>query len=76
LSTELHRTGHFRYETFHAAKEKNMHACKLTQRGSVAIVIAGYIASQLGPEMEPVWLWFDQLLGASVATNPRNYCNF
>lgn len=29
---------------------------------------------QLDPEMDPVWLWFDQLLGA-VVSNPRNYCN-
>ena len=34
------------------------------------------VAAQLVPEMEQVWLWFDQLLGASAATNPRNYCNF
>ena len=34
------------------------------------------VAAQLVPEMEQVWLWFDQLLGASSATNPRNYCTF
>lgn len=34
------------------------------------------VAAQLVPEMEQVWSWFDQLLGASSATNPRNYCTF
>jgi hypothetical protein len=33
------------------------------------------VAAQLVPEMEQVWSWFDQLLGASAATNPRNYCS-
>jgi hypothetical protein len=33
-------------------------------------------ASQLSPEMEPVWSWFDQVLGSSsAATNPRTYCS-
>jgi hypothetical protein len=33
-------------------------------------------AAQLAPEMEPVWAWFDQVLGsATVATNPRTYCS-
>ena len=32
------------------------------------------VAAQLLPEMEQVWLWFDQLLGATATTNPRNYC--
>jgi len=31
-------------------------------------------AAELAPEMEPVWAWFDQLLTATAATNPRNYC--
>jgi hypothetical protein len=32
-------------------------------------------ASQLVPEMEPVWAWFDEVLGSStISTNPRNYC--
>lgn len=34
------------------------------------------IAPQAAPEMDPVWLWFDRLLGASTSTNPRNYCYF
>ena len=34
------------------------------------------VAAQVSPEMESVWAWFDQFLGASAATNPRNYCNF
>jgi hypothetical protein len=33
------------------------------------------VPAQLVPEMEQVWLWFDQLMGASSAVNPRNYCN-
>jgi hypothetical protein len=35
-----------------------------------------YAPSQLLPEMESVWAWFDQLLTASSSANPRNYCNF
>jgi hypothetical protein len=34
------------------------------------------VASQLVPEMEQVWLWFDQIVGRTSATNPRNYCAF
>ena len=33
-------------------------------------------AKQLVPEMEPVWSWFDGLVGASATTNPRNWCDF
>ena len=33
------------------------------------------VPAQVSPEMESVWAWFDQFLGASAATNPRNYCN-
>jgi hypothetical protein len=33
-------------------------------------------AKQLVPEMEPVWSWFDDLVGASATTNPRNWCDF
>jgi hypothetical protein len=33
-------------------------------------------AAQLAPEMEPVWAWFDQLLGSpTIASNPRTYCS-
>ncbi len=32
--------------------------------------------SNVAPEMEEVWAWFDQILGAGARTNPRNYCNF
>jgi hypothetical protein len=33
-------------------------------------------AAQVAPEMEPVWAWFDELLGSqTVATNPRTYCS-
>ena len=32
-------------------------------------------AAQLAPDMEPVWAWFDQVLGSpTAATNPRTYC--
>ncbi|HEX7507543.1 MAG TPA: hypothetical protein VF550_12270, partial [Polyangia bacterium] len=41
-----------------------------------ATTLSYHVAAQLLPEMERVWMWFDQLLGASAATNPRNYCNF
>lgn len=31
-------------------------------------------ASQLVPEIESVWSWFDSVLTAASPTNPRNYC--
>jgi hypothetical protein len=32
--------------------------------------------AQVAPEMEPVWAWFDQLLGSpTIVTNPRTYCS-
>ena len=34
------------------------------------------IPAQVSPEMDSVWLWFDQFLGGTAATNPRNYCSF
>jgi hypothetical protein len=34
------------------------------------------VPAQVAPEMDPVWLWFDGLLGATASSNPRNYCNF
>jgi hypothetical protein len=36
--------------------------------------ISYYQAAQMTPELEPVWAWFDQLLTATGATNPRTYC--
>jgi hypothetical protein len=30
--------------------------------------------AQVMPEMEPVWAWFDRVLGASAPSNPRNFC--
>lgn len=33
-------------------------------------------AKQLAPEMDPVWLWFDQVLGADSLSNPRDWCNW
>jgi hypothetical protein len=47
-----------------------------TCAGCAAKTLSYNVAAQLVPEMEQVWLWFDQLLGASAATNPRNYCRF
>ena len=32
-------------------------------------------ASQLSPEMDPVWAWFDGVLGATANTNPHNWCD-
>jgi hypothetical protein len=32
--------------------------------------------SNVAPEMEQVWVWFDQILGATARTNPRKYCDF
>ncbi len=32
-------------------------------------------AAQLAPELEPVWAWFDDVLGSpTVPTHPRTYC--
>ncbi len=31
-------------------------------------------ADEVAPEMDTVWWWFDQILGASAPTHPRNYC--
>jgi hypothetical protein len=33
-------------------------------------------AKQLVPEMEPVWSWFDGLVGATANANPRNWCDW
>jgi len=30
----------------------------------------------ISPEMDPVWLWFDRLLGQGALTHPRSYCDF
>jgi hypothetical protein len=41
-----------------------------------ATTTLNYPAPQaLAPEMDPVWLWFDQLLGKDAFTNPRSYCD-
>ena len=40
-----------------------------------ATLLSYHRASQLVPEMESVWAWFDSVLGATLGTNPRNYCN-
>jgi hypothetical protein len=40
------------------------------------VTVSYNVASQLAPELDPVWLWFDKLLGATAHTNPRNYCHF
>jgi hypothetical protein len=41
-----------------------------------ALAVQYTIPEQVSPEMDSVWAWFDQVLGASVQTNPRNYCRF
>jgi hypothetical protein len=33
-------------------------------------------AAQMVPELELVWEWFDDLLGATAGTNPRTYCAY
>ena len=45
-------------------------------QGCTPITLSYIFPAQASPEMDSVWLWFDQLLGASATTNPRNYCNF
>jgi hypothetical protein len=44
--------------------------------GCAPIRLSYTFPEQVAPEMDPVWLWFDQLLGATASPNPRNYCNF
>jgi hypothetical protein len=44
--------------------------------GCAATTLNYSVPQQLAPDMDPVWLWFDQLLGASASTNPRSYCNW
>ncbi|MBN2576298.1 MAG: hypothetical protein JXP73_17180 [Deltaproteobacteria bacterium] len=34
------------------------------------------VPQQLAPEFDPVWRWFDELLGQGTGTNPRMYCNW
>jgi len=31
--------------------------------------------ASVSPEMDPLWTWFDQLLGATDPANPRRYCD-
>jgi hypothetical protein len=31
--------------------------------------------ASVSPELEPLWSWFDQVLGEADPSNPRNYCN-
>jgi hypothetical protein len=44
--------------------------------GCTATTLPYAVPQELEPEMDPVWLWFDQFLGSSAMTNPRNYCNW
>jgi hypothetical protein len=44
--------------------------------GCTPVTFSYVFPEQVAPEMDPVWLWFDQLLGATASPNPRNYCNF
>jgi hypothetical protein len=43
--------------------------------GCTATTLSYQVPQELAPEMEAVWLWFDQLLGKTAFANPRNYCN-
>jgi hypothetical protein len=44
-------------------------------KGCATTTLANYASPlQLAPEMDPVWIWFDQFLGASAQPNPRGYC--
>ena len=45
-------------------------------QGCTAVNLKYIFPSQASPEMDSVWLWFDQVLGATANTNPRNFCNF
>jgi len=31
--------------------------------------------ASVSPELEPLWSWFDSVLGEADPSNPRNYCN-
>jgi hypothetical protein len=44
--------------------------------GCATTTLEYHVPQQLEPEMDPVWLWFDQLLTASANTNPRNWCDW
>ena len=44
--------------------------------GCTVVTLTYNLAAQLAPEMDPVWLWFDQVLGGTTSANPRNYCSF
>jgi hypothetical protein len=44
--------------------------------GCTPVTIQHVTAAAVAPEMDSVWLWFDNLLGRSAVTNPRNYCIF
>jgi hypothetical protein len=44
-------------------------------RGCAANTLTYGSADQIGPEMELIWSWFDQRVGATAMTNPRNYCS-
>jgi hypothetical protein len=45
-----------------------------TCTGCTPITIQYVTAQEVAPEMDTVWWWFDQILGASAPTHPRNYC--
>lgn len=41
------------------------------------VLIDYHTARQLEPEMEPIWAWFDTVLGSSESRdNPRNFCQW
>lgn len=45
-------------------------------QGCSALTVSYTIPAQVSPEMDSVWAWFDQALGADATANPRNYCRF
>jgi hypothetical protein len=45
-------------------------------QGCAAVTLKYNVPAQASPEMDPVWLWFDQVIGATTSANPRNFCNF
>jgi hypothetical protein len=43
-------------------------------QGCAVSVVRYAVPEQVTPELEPLWSFFDQIVGAAAVSNPRNYC--
>jgi hypothetical protein len=43
-------------------------------QGCAVSVVRYAVPEQVTPELEPLWSFFDQIVGAAAVANPRNYC--